>query len=71
MVLFNPQEQRPGVVQPRANARMLFQKREERQVGMFVTLFENVLKIPGGLVRVDNQDEVKRGLVAAMVFRYL
>jgi hypothetical protein len=39
---------------------MLFQKREERQIGVFVALLKNVLEIPGGLVRVDDQDEVER-----------
>jgi hypothetical protein len=39
---------------------MLFQKREERQVGVLVALLENVLKIPSWLVRVDDQDEVER-----------
>jgi hypothetical protein len=39
---------------------MLFQKRKKGQVGMFVAFLKDVLKIPSGLVRVDNQDEVKR-----------
>src|SRR5208337_2592935 len=60
VVLLNPQEQRSGIVQARANVWMLFQKREEGQVGVFVALLDNVLEIAGRLVRVDDQDEVKR-----------
>src|SRR5208283_5668568 len=60
MVLFDPQKQGTGIVDARANVWMLFQEQKECQVGVFIALLENVLEIPRRLVRVDNQDEVKR-----------
>ena len=41
------------------HAGMLFEEFDERQVGVFVGLFEHVAKITTRLVRVDEQDEME------------
>src|SRR5580700_9648841 len=54
-MLFDPSEQRTGIV----DARMFFQEFDERQIGFFVGLFEHVAKITARLVGMNQKDEMK------------
>ncbi len=58
-ILFDPGKQRAGIVEAHVNAGMLFKRLNERQVGVFVSLFEHVAEIAAGLVGVNQQDEMK------------
>ncbi len=58
-VCLNPGKQRPGIVEAEANLRMLFEVLDERKIGGVVGLFEYVLEIATGLVRVNEQSEMK------------
>jgi hypothetical protein len=40
---------------------MLLDHGEKRIVGVLVALLKNMLEVPSRLMRVDDQDEVKRG----------
>ena len=56
-MLFNyPFEQRPGIMQTEANARMTRHALQERQVRTLVGALHYIVEIPDGLVRVDEQD---------------
>src|ERR1700740_377029 len=59
MFVGQPLEQRAGVVQPQANARMPRDTLQKRQVRAFVRAFHHIVKISDGLVRVDEKDQVE------------
>jgi hypothetical protein len=58
-MLFDPREQRPGIMQAHVDAGMLLKEFDERQIGVFVGLFEHVTEIATGLVGMNQQDEMK------------
>jgi hypothetical protein len=58
-MLFNPGEQRAGIVQAHVDARMFFQELDEWQIGILIGLFEHVAEIAHGLVCVYQQDEME------------
>jgi hypothetical protein len=61
MILLDPQQQRPGIMQCRSNSRVLLHQRKKGVVGILITLFENVFEITGWLVGVNDQHYVKWG----------
>jgi len=59
-VLFDPCEERAGIVETHVDAGMFFQELYEREIGVLVGLFEDVAKIADGLVCVDKESEMER-----------
>jgi hypothetical protein len=58
-VFLDPSEKRPGIMEAEMNSRMLFDVLNERKIGCVVGLFENMLEIATGLVRVNEQSEME------------
>jgi len=58
-MFLDPGEERAGIVEAETNARMLFELYDEREIGGFIGFFENMFEIAAGLVRVDEQSEMK------------
>jgi hypothetical protein len=60
MMPLDPEEQGTGKVNADADLRMFFEEREEGVVRVLVTILEDVVEITGGLVSVNDQEQVKR-----------
>ena len=58
-MLFDPDEQRAGIMNGRANAGVLREEFDERQVGLPIAALKDVLKISNGLVSMNEQGEMK------------
>jgi hypothetical protein len=58
-VLFNPGKKRAGIVEAEVNAWMRFEVLDEGKIRCVVGLFENMLEIAAGLVRVNEQGEME------------
>ena len=58
-VILDPGKQRPGIMEAEVNFRVLFEMFNKRKIGCVVGLFENMLEIAAGLVRVNEQGEIK------------
>src|SRR4029077_1179102 len=52
-------QQRPGIVQPQANARMPPQTVEERQIRTLIGLLQHSIKIPYRLMGMDQKNEIE------------
>jgi hypothetical protein len=59
MVLFDPGEQRAGIVKANMHAGMPFKDFDEWQIATSVGLLENVIEIADGLMRVDEEDQME------------
>ena len=60
-ILFDPGQQRPGIMKAYVDGGMLLQRFEEREIAAEVGLFKNVAEIAAGLMGVNEQDEVELG----------
>jgi hypothetical protein len=60
MVLLDPQQQRAGIMNRGADRGMLFQEIQKLEIGILVAFLKNMLEITGGLMGVNDQNEVKR-----------
>src|SRR5260370_36026267 len=58
-MFLNPAEQRAGIVQAETNSGMLFEVLKEGKVAGGVSLFEDMLEIAAGLLRVNEQSEME------------
>jgi hypothetical protein len=58
-VFLDPGEKRPGIMEAETNSRMFLEVLNERKIGGVVGLFENMLEIAAGLVRVNEQSEME------------
>ncbi len=58
-VFLDPSEKRPGIMEAETNSRMLFKVLNEWKIGSVVGLFEDMLEIAAGLVRVNEQSEME------------
>jgi hypothetical protein len=58
-MFLDPSEQRPGLVQAEMDARVLFEMFNKGEIGGVVGLFEDMLEIAAGLVRVNKQSEME------------
>jgi hypothetical protein len=58
-MLFDPSEQRTGIMQAHMDARMLFEEVDKRKIGVFVGFFEDVTEIAAWLMGVNEQNEMK------------
>jgi hypothetical protein len=58
-VFLDPDEQRPGIVEAKMDAGMLFEVLDEGKIGGVVSFFEDVLEIAAGLVGVNEQREIE------------
>ena len=58
-MLFDPGEERTGIVQAEMNARMFFQLLDEREIRSVVGFFQDMLEIAAGLVGVNEQGEME------------
>ncbi len=56
MLLGQPFEQRAGIMQPQADARVPRHALHKRQIGMLIGAFHHLVKIADGLVRVNEQN---------------
>src|SRR5258708_10869139 len=52
-------KKRPGIVEAETNSRMLLEGLNEWKIGCVVRLFEDMLEIAAGLVRVNEQSEME------------
>ena len=52
-IFFDPGEQRPGIMEPEMNFRMLFEALDKWEIRSVVGFFEDVLEIAARLVRVN------------------
>ena len=55
MILFEPDQQRAGIVECEPNSRMLFDALNERKIGALVATFEYFFEISDWLVRVQQK----------------
>jgi hypothetical protein len=60
-ILFDPGEQRAGIVEAYVDGGMLFESFEEGQIAAEIGLFEDVAEIAAGLVGVNEENEVELG----------
>jgi hypothetical protein len=60
-ILFDPGQQRAGIMKAYVDGGMLFERFEEGQIAAGIGLFENVAEIAAGLVGVNEEDEVELG----------
>jgi len=58
-VLFDPCEERAGIVEAEVNSWVRFEVLDEREIRSVVGLFEDVLEIAAGLVCVNEQGEME------------
>ena len=58
-VFLDPGKKRPGIVETETNSRMLLEALNEWKIGCVVRLFEDMLEIAAGLVRVNEQSEME------------
>src|SRR6266481_4048786 len=58
-MFFDPGEQRSGIVKAEMDARVLFEMFNKGEIGCVVGLFEDMLEIAAGLVRVNEESEMK------------
>ena len=60
--MFDPGQQRTGIVKTRMHIGMPFEDFDERQIAARIGLLENMVKIANGLMRVneENQMELRR-----------
>ena len=58
-MFLDPGEQRPGIVEAEMDARVLFEMFNKGKIAGVVGLFEDMLEIAAGLVRVNEQSEME------------
>jgi hypothetical protein len=58
-MFLDPGKKRAGIVETEVNARMCFEMLDKGKIRRVVGLFENMLEIAAGLVRVNEQGEVE------------
>ena len=58
-ILFDPGEQRAGIVEAHVDAGMFFEQFDEREIRVLVGLFEHVAEIAAGLMGMNQEDEMK------------
>src|SRR6266478_2010382 len=58
-MFLDPGEQRAGIVEAETNSGMLFEVLDEGKIAGVVSLFEDMLEIAAGLVRVNEQSEME------------
>src|SRR2546427_13023666 len=58
-MILDPGKQRPGIMEAEVNTRMRFEVLDEGKIGCVVGLFENMLEVAAGLVRVNEQSEME------------
>jgi hypothetical protein len=59
MKLFDPGEQRAGVVKTDVNGGVSLEDFDKRQIAASVGLFKNMIEIADGLMRVDDENQME------------